>query len=212
MFCSLLENESAWYRRSSVLYKWNGFKNDYYFWKKTRISDQLRLWVHEHFGFSPDYAEQEAIKRRDNTQSDKGKFLFVKLSLIAAQWLSNLCKNGNLFCGTQHKIQSPLQSFYKNSLILFYENKSCRKEIENFNFEIILTVFIQIDWSRLYNKGLAFKLGTFIVDIPCFAAGKCNFELHLVVQPVDVLSVVGNLLLWPNRLLDVRRQARELNF
>ena len=53
------------------------------------------------FGFSPDYAEQEAIKRRDNTQSDKGKFLFVKLSLIDAQWLSNLYQNGNLFCAAQ---------------------------------------------------------------------------------------------------------------
>ena len=52
--------------------------------------------------------------------------------------------------------------------------------------------------SRLHNEGLSFKLGTLIVDIPCFAAGQRHLELHLVVQPVDVLAVVGHLLLWPD--------------
>ena len=156
------------------------------------------------FGFSPDYAEQEAIKRRDNTQSDKGKFLFVKLSLIAAQWLSNLYQNGNLFCAAQLNRR-------KHRVVV----RSCLSKTRPAEKRIKIStrkLWNYINQSRLYNKWLAFKMGTFIVDIPCFAAGKRNLELHLVVQPVDVLSVVWHLLLWSDWLLDVGRQFRKLNF
>lgn len=54
-----------------------------------------------------DYAEQEAIKPCDSSQSDKGKFLFVKLSLIETKWLSNLYKNGNPSFAAQHIIELP---------------------------------------------------------------------------------------------------------
>lgn len=65
-------------------------------------------------------------------------------------------------------------------------------------------------YSRLYNIRLSFVLGTLIVDIPCFAARKGDLKLHLVVEPVNVLAVVGNFLLGSNGLLDVRWQVGEL--
>ena len=65
-------------------------------------------------------------------------------------------------------------------------------------------------YSRLYNIRLSFVLGTLIVDIPCFAAREGDFKLHLVVEPVNVLAVVGDFLLWSNGLLNVRGQVGEL--